>query len=192
MKKRKILVCAVIISCLSLSAYGTIAYFTADAVASNVITSGNIKIDLKETAIPEEGGSPVPFENRIGVMPGTAVSKIVQVENIGSQSAYIRVGVDKEIFLAEENTEEPDLSLVSWDVNSDFWEEKDGFYYYKEVLETGQTSEPLFTEVVFDASMGNMYQNSKAEITVTAQATQVAHNGNNALEAQGWPAERNE
>lgn len=192
MKKRKILVCAVIISCLSLSAYGTIAYFTADAVASNVITSGNIKIDLKETAIPEEGGSPVPFENRIGVMPGTAVSKIVQVENIGSQPAYIRVGVDKEIFLSEENTEEPDLSLVSWDVNSDFWEEKDGFYYYKEVLETGQTSEPLFTEVVFDASMGNMYQNSKAEITVTAQATQVAHNGNNALEAQGWPAERNE
>ena len=192
MKKRKILVCAVIISCLSLSAYGTIAYFTADAVASNVITSGNIKIDLKETAIPEEGGSPVPFENRIGVMPGTSVSKIVQVENIGSQPAYIRVGVDKEIFLSEENTEEPDLSLVSWDVNSDFWEEKDGFYYYKEVLETGQTSEPLFTEVVFDASMGNMYQNSKAEITVTAQATQVAHNGNNALEAQVWPAERNE
>ena len=192
MKKRKILVCAVIISCLSLSAYGTIAYFTADAVASNVITSGNIKIDLKETAIPEEGGSPVPFENRIGVMPGTAVSKIVQVENIGSQPAYIRVGVDKEIFLAEENTEEPDLSLVSWDVNSDFWEEKDGFYYYKEVLETGQTSEPLFTEVVFDETMGNMYQNSKAEITVLAQATQVAHNGNNVMEAQGWPAAHNE
>ena len=192
MKKRKILVCAVIISCLSLSAYGTIAYFTADAVASNVITSGNIKIDLKETAIPEEGGSPVPFENRIGVMPGTAVSKIVQVENIGSQPAYIRVGVDKEIFLSEENTEEPDLSLVSWDVNSDFWEEKDGFYYYKEVLETGQTSEPLFTEVVFDETMGNMYQNSKAEITVLAQATQVAHNGNNVMEAQGWPAAHNE
>ncbi len=192
MKKRKILVCAVIISCLSLSAYGTIAYFTADAVAANVITSGNIKIDLKETAIPEEGGSPVPFENRIGVMPGTAVSKIVQVENTGSQPAYIRVGVDKEIFLSEENTEEPDLSLVSWDVNSEFWEEKDGFYYYKEVLETGQTSEPLFTEVVFDETMGNMYQNSKAEITVTAQATQVAHNGTSVMEAQGWPAERNE
>ena len=132
MKKKQILACAIIVSCLSLSAYGTIAYFTADAIATNVITSGNIKIDLKETAIPEDGGDPVPFEDRIGVMPGNEISKIVQVENTGSQAAYIRVSVDKEILLKDETAGEPDLSLISWNFNEENWEEKDGFYYYKE------------------------------------------------------------
>lgn len=192
MKKKQILACAIIVSCLSLSAYGTIAYFTADAIATNVITSGNIKIDLKETAIPEDGGDPVPFEDRIGVMPGNEISKIVQVENTGSQAAYIRVSVDKEILLKDETAGEPDLSLISWNFNEENWEEKDGFYYYKDALEAGKTTEPLFTEVVFDVSMGNMYQNSKAEIKVTAQATQVANNGSNVMEAQGWPKEDKE
>ena len=192
MKKRRIVASAVLIACLSLSAYGSIAYFTAETTATNVITAGNIKIDLKETAIPEKGGDPIPFENIIGVMPGNRISKIVEVENIGDQPAYIRVSVEKDIFLADEYDEEPDLSLITWDLNTDDWEEKAGYFYYKKVLDAGKATKPLFTEVVFDASMGNMYQNSKAEITVTAQATQVAHNGNNALEAQGWPAERNE
>ena len=192
MKKRKILACAFALICFSLSTYGTIAYFTSDDVATNVITSGNIKIDLKETSISDDGQEIVPFENKIGVMPGAEISKIVQVENTGEQPAYIRVGVTKEIFLTQESSEEPDLSLITWDVNNDYWEEKDGYYYYKNVLEAGTLTEPLFITVVFDKNMGNMYQNSKAEITVSAQATQVAHNGSNALEAQGWPAENNE
>ena len=37
--------------------------------------------------------------------------------------------------------------------------------------------------------MSNMYQNSKAVIDVTAQATQVANNGTSALDAAGWPEE---
>lgn len=192
MKKRQILACAVIISCLSLSAYGTIAYFTSEAEATNVITAGNIKIDLKETAIPEDGGEPVPFENKIGVMPGSVVSKIVEVENTGDQPAYVRVKVDKEIILAGDSTEEVDLDLLTWNLNEENWTEKDGYYYYNAQLISSETTEPLFTEVKFDEDMGNMYQNSKAEIVVSAQATQVAHNGASALEAQGWPAENEE
>jgi len=47
----------------------------------------------------------------------------------------------------------------------------------------------LFTKVIFSATMSNMYQNSKAVIDVTAQATQVANNGTCALDAAGWPAD---
>jgi hypothetical protein len=35
--------------------------------------------------------------------------------------------------------------------------------------------------------MDNMYQNSKAVIEVTSQATQVVHNGDYVLDAVGWP-----
>lgn len=192
MKKRRILACAVLIACLSMGAYGSLAYYTAEATATNVIRAGNVKIELKETAIPEDGGDPVPFEDQTGVMPGQAISKIVQVENTGGQPAYIRVKVDKEIILAAGVNGDPDLSLVTCNYNTAEWEEKDGYYYYKEALQAGAATEPLFTEVVFDKTMGNMYQGSKAEIKVFAQATQVAHNGNSVMEALGWPKEDNE
>ena len=62
------------------------------------------------------------------------------------------------------------------------------YYYYKYPLEAGDITEPLFTEVSFDAeNMGNEFQNAKLTITVQAQATQVAHNGSNYAEAAGWP-----
>lgn len=191
MKKRRIVACSILIACLSMGAYGSIAYFTADATATNVITAGNVKINLKETAIPEGGGDPVPFEDKTGVMPGAQISKIVQVANTGDQPAYIRIKVDKSITLANGVTGEPDLSLVSCNMNLDAWDEKDGYYYYKEQLPAGETTKPLFTEVAFDTTMGNMYQDSKAEIKVYAQATQVAHNGATVMEALGWPAEEN-
>ena len=35
--------------------------------------------------------------------------------------------------------------------------------------------------------MGNDYQESVFEVTVHAQATQVANNGSTVLEAAGWP-----
>ena len=41
----------------------------------------------------------------------------------------------------------------------------------------------------FDTKMGNMYQGSTATIKVSAQATQVKNNGDNAIDAKGWPAD---
>lgn len=192
MRKRKVLACAVLLACLSMGAYGSLAYFTADATATNVITSGNIKIDLKETAISENDGQPILFENKTGVMPGNEISKIVQVVNTGDQPAYIRIRLEKVITLADGVQGEPDLSLVTCNLNIADWIEKDGYYYYKNQLHSGQTTEPLFTSVIFDKTMGNMYQESKAEIKVFAQATQVVHNGTSALDAQGWPKDKTE
>ena len=116
------------------------------------------------------------------------VSKIVQVKNVGGQAAWIRVSADKAIQLAGGVEGEVDLSLISYDLNTEFWAEKDGFYYYNTILQPNEVTEPLFTKVIFSATMSNMYQNSKAVIDVTAQATQVANNGTCALDAAGWPS----
>ena len=185
--KRKITVCALLIGCLSILAYGTMAYFTAEKTATNVITSGNINIELKEMAIPEEGGDLVPFQDKTGVMPGAKISKIVSIKNIGGQSAYVRIQLDKFITLAEGITGEADLSLVTMDINTVDWTEKEGYYYYNTPLKSGEETEPLFNTVTFDKEMSNIYQDSKAEIKVNAQATQVANNGDDVFSASGWP-----
>lgn len=187
--RKKLLVVAIIVICLSMAAYGTVAYFTADDIATNVVTAGNVDVTLKETAIPAEGGEPVPFEDVIGVMPGTEVSKIVEVENTGDNEAYIRVRVEKEIALAEGVTGEVDTSLISLNVDTQNWVEKDGYFYYTKPLSAGETTAPLFTTVTFEAGMENLYQNSKATIRVFAQAVQSDNNGADVMAATGWPAE---
>ena len=115
------------------------------------------------------------------------MSKIVEVKNIGGQTAYIRVAVDKEIRLAAGVEGTPDTGLIAYDLNTEYWTDKDGWYYYNAPLNAGDTTEPLFTTVTFEKSMSNLYQNSSAVIRVTAQATQTAHNGDTAMEAAGWP-----
>lgn len=186
--KKKFFVCALIAICLSAAAYGTLAYFTYEDTATNVITAGNIEIDLEELA-EGENGEKVPFEDVVGVVPGDEVSKIVQVKNTGANAAWVRVSVDAAIELAEGVEGEPDLSLLTYDLNTAKWTEKDGYYYYNEALEAGKTTEPLFTKVIFDTKMGNLYQNSVAVIDVDAQAVQVANNGTSALDAAGWNAD---
>lgn len=184
MKKRVILIAAAVIL-LALMAQGTLAYFTSRAIATNVITTGSIEIELIEMAQTENGL--VPFENLSGVMPDTEASKIVTVKNTGGNDAFIRVQVDKKITLREGVTQTPDPDMVKLDYNTDSWTLKDGCYYYNEILKSGEETEPLFTTVTFAPEMGNAYQEATVAIDVRAQATQTANNGTDPLEAEGWP-----
>lgn len=180
MNKRKIFSVAIMAVCLSICSMGTLAYFTDHTQAHNVITSGNIQIDLLETRA--DGST---FENVIGVMPGTVVSKIVQVKNIGDNPAWIRVQVDKEITKADRTA--GDASLLELDFDKEHWIAQDGYYYYHKALAKNAVTEPLFETVTFAPSMGNEYQNSTAQVYVFAQATQADNNGQTVLEAAGWP-----
>lgn len=187
--KKKVAAGAVLAICLSILIYTTIAYFNTADTARNVITSGNIKIQLQETALVDD--SEIPFEESqdvYNVMPGQEVSKIVRVENTGDNPAYIRISVDKAIQLADGAQGDPDTGLISIDYDSRNWTPgNDGYYYYNKPLAAGATTEPLFRNVIFDPAMGNMYQDSKAVIKVSAQATQVKNNGTDVFSAKGWP-----
>lgn len=185
--KQKLLTLSVAAIIAALSAYGSIAYFTAEDTARNLITAGNVKIELQEKTVSPDGETIVPFEDQLGVMPGSEVSKIVEVKNTGGQDAWVRVSVDKTIELAEGIEGDADLSLITFDLNTEYWTEKDGFYYYTKALSSGQTTEPLFTTVSFAKTMSNQYQNSKAILTVNAYAAQTVHNGSTVFEAAGWP-----
>lgn len=184
--KRKILMIALLAICISMLAYGTVAYFTAEGTARNVITAGSVKISLQEWADSEKT-EPFPKDGVNGVVPGAQITKIAEVKNTGENPAYIRVSVEKVIELAEGVTGEVELDLVSLDFNTKDWTLKDGFYYYNTALPAGETTTPLFTTVSFAENMGNLYQNSKAVVNVHAYATQAANNGASVWEAAGWP-----
>ncbi len=193
--KRRIPAIALVLALLVIatSAYVTLAYFTADDQVTNVITAGNVKIQLCEMMATDNGDTLVPFENVSGVMPGTEVSKIVTVKNTGNNAAYVRVSVESLIKDAsgiedELLTGELD-SYIEIDIDSTNWTYMDdGYYYYNTALEAGAETEPLFTIVKYSEKMPNEYQNTTLEMNITAYATQKANNGANVFEASGWPA----
>lgn len=180
--KKRLLVLSVLAVCLSLLIGSTLAYFTVSEKTRNVITAGNIKIEIIET-----DAKGIPFKNVSGVMPGAEVEKVVTMKNTSDNACWVRFSVEKEITLSEEKSGTPDLSLLKIDFNTEDWTEKDGFYYYNEKLNPGETTIPLFTSVTFDTAMDNLYGGCTANVSVCAYAVQCANNGDSVLEAQGWP-----
>lgn len=184
--KRKILCLSVIAIMLAILAAGTIAYFTAEGRARNVITTGSVEIELKEWA---DENKTEPFKNLEGVMPNTTVTKIAEIKNIGKSDAWIRVKIQKSIELKYEGN--PDTDLVELNLNDTDWITDGEYYYYKNALKPGETTTPIFTSVTFKAAMGNEYQDAKATVDVYAQAVQTANNpatDGDVKTVKGWPA----
>lgn len=184
--KKKLLMLSAVAICLATFAAGSLAYFTSQDTAHNVITTGGVKIQLNEWANEDRTE---PFKDLEDLMPGTSVTKIAEVENTGTADAWIRVLVGKKVSLKEQTEVAPTDDLITLDLNEKFWTlGNDGYLYYKDPLKPGETTEPIFTTVTFDAAMGNEYQGATATVDVLAQAVQTAHNGATVMDAQGWPA----
>ncbi len=182
--RRKLILAAAVTAVLFAAVYGTLAYFTAEGKAANVITAGNIKMALhQETA----DGHPSP-ESVGALMPGQAVDRVVFVENTGDNALYARIKL-KPAVRAEDGSAlgfdqiSLDIDTVDWKLGADGW------YYYQSALGKGAASKPLFKELRFAPGMGNDYMNAHVSVEVTAQAVQCANNGDTALQAAGWPAE---
>ena len=191
--KKRVLLLALAAICVAILASGTMAFFTAEEEVHNVITTDAVRIQIQEWQ--DRVGKPYP-EEPIHAMPGTTVSKIATVKNLDAK-AYIRAKV--EVVITDADGEVMDLtpealaSIISLKMNGDDWKRKTGdseWWYYDSAVSTGASTEPFFSEVVFDGpNMTNAYQNCTIEILVKAQAVQTANNGASAIEAAGWPAE---
>lgn len=184
--KKKLFLAALLVLMLSIVGYGTYAYTTVEAKATNVITSGGVDITLVET---RDDGKPFPENGVHGVIPGVTESKIVAVRNEGAHPVWVRMKVEVSIDLAGEG--KPDTGLAAPNYDTKNWRYRDGYYYYIHALKPGQKTEPLFTQVTFDPKMDNLYQGSVAHVKVSAMATQSENNGKTVWEAKGWPAEHN-
>ncbi len=190
--KKKILLVAAAFVCVAITASGTMAYFTSEDTAHNVITSGSVNIEVVEKTRRDDGVLvDFPEEGITGVMPGTDVSKLVSVENTGASEAWIRLWVESSI----RDTEGAALPLaipeagpvMTYEVGANWIQGEDGYYYYTLPVASGESTELLFDAVAFSPEMGNEYQGCTANIVIAAQAVQSANNGENVWEAQGWP-----
>lgn len=203
--RKKLLGGSLLVILAALFAYGTWAYFTAEARTTNVITTGTIHISLKETQGVDADGNEIlfPEEGISGVMPGVSVDKLVTVKNEGTSDAWIRIVVSSEIIAADGTTKLP-LTLdngedvLSFDIQNKWIQGEDGYYYYTEALnpaqngQPGETTQALFTKVTFNPAMGNEYQGCTAYVKVAAHAVQVQNNpipaGGDVTDVAGWPA----
>lgn len=181
--KKRMLTAALALCCLAVLATGTLAYFTAEETAQNVITMGSLKMELVELDEKDE-----PWEDVENIVPGMEVTKEAFVKNTGTVYFYTRVKITKS-FVPAQSDELPklDTDLVELDLGEDWKLGEDGFYYYTESVKPGEETEPLFTTVTFSTEMGNEYQNVKVIIDLDAQAVQSRNNGESATEATGWP-----
>lgn len=181
--KRRALSIAIIVIGLSAVATGTYAYFVAEETAYNVITTGCLYMDLIEETT---GGEPWPEEGIKDVIPSMTVDKVVRVENKGSVPFFTRIQKETTVIPGPGVTAELTDEYISVDINTESWIEQDGYYYYHRILQPGEVTEPLFTQVSFAPEMGNEYQNATVEVYVLAQAVQSDNNGYDPLMALGW------
>ena len=182
--QRLISLICLIICCAALLASGTLAFYSAEETAKNVMSTGKLDMELVEKT---DGGLPWPEEGFKNIAPGMNITKIVYGENTGTMDLWLRVKLDKTITAAEGVEAALSFEKITLDINTADWTEKDGYYYYNKALKPGEASVPLFTNVHFGEELGNEYMNAKAEIDVTMQAVQANNNGESALTATGWP-----
>ena len=178
--KRKILPICLVALLLALVSAGTYSNYVYTQKASNVITTGGVDIALHEMTA---AGEPYPSDP-VTIMPGDVVSKQVTVENTGNSPAFLRIkltpGVNDDALTA--------VDCIQMDINHTHWTEQDGYYYYNEILQPGQTTPALFTQVTFVGhKVTNEYLGKLFSLDVAVQAVQSEHNGTEPLQALGWP-----
>lgn len=182
--KLKMLIIAMAAIFVTLFSQNTLAYYSTVGKATNVVTSGQIRMMIHEytadgSRFPEEG---------VYIIPGDVVSKKVTVENVCGHPFYLRVRLVNGIDSGELSAED----VFKVNLNEQDWTRgEDGYIYYNGILQPGQTTPAVFThvEIVGDRVDQN-YIGKTLTLTVTAQAVQSEHNpAAYPWEASGWPAE---
>ena len=161
----------------------TLAYYTTIGKATNVVTSGDISLQIHEKTAD---GSDFP-SGGVYIIPGDIVSKQVSVENVCGHPFYLRIqlvsGSTNEALSADD--------CLKMDIDTVNWTYVDGYYYFNRILQPGETTPTLFTQVeIVGSKVDQSHIGSTLSLTVNAYAVQ---SQNNPAEypwlASGWPAE---
>ena len=181
--KARLLLIALAAILLTVLTQPTLAYYTTIGKATNVVTSGDIRLMIHEKTAD---GSDFPSEG-VYIIPGDIVSKQVSVENVCAHPFYLRVklvsGSTNETLSAED--------CLKMDINTNDWTCQDGFYYFNRILEPGETTPALFTQVeIVGSKVDQTHIGSTLSLTVNAYAVQSENNpAEYPWDASGWPAE---
>lgn len=156
----------VFLLCLSAAAlaYGS---WMARADADNILTMSSYKARVvEEYDVPKH------------VDPSEKIKKRVEVKNEGTVPILVRVSVKKVfgdrgadgVFREDPSL---DTDVIEIHFHDTFWEERGGWFYYKEVLGAQETTrEPLMDSYTLSRKAGNEYKGKEAQIIVTMESVQ--------------------
>ena len=183
-----------VMSILTVVVFSTLAFFTAEDNAINRLSTGNVNISLNDQTISNGTTVDFPVNGLSGFMPGSSVPKIVSVTNTGANPVWVRVDLNPSVtpgaqFTGQEGIPQLSTQFMSMNINLADWTlGADGWYYFNEVLNPGETTDNLFTTVTFSTAMGNSYMNAMFFIGVDAEGVQSQNNGATVGDAIGWPS----
>lgn len=183
-KKGKIIGVSASLALVMAAAIGvTMAYYKSESdVAVNQFTVGNVTTELVEDFYQKEGSD-------------TEFVKTPRVTNTGATPCLVRIRVsvtpesvvDREVTIAGEtkkylqiadHNNDPWLYNSEW--SNDCWEYRDGWYYYKDVLQPGESTEALFSTVTVNYNEDNEWEDF--DIILYHEAVQsVIPNGENPI-----------
>jgi len=181
--KIKIFVVALVAVLMTFVSTTTLAFYQTVGTATNVVTSGNIQFIIHEMT---DQGKEFPKEG-VYIVPGDIVSKKVSIESDCEHPFYLRVkmvyGVDSQELTAED--------CFKLEIDETYWELHDGWYYYKGIVNPGETTPNVFSHVeMVGSKIDNSYIGKTLTLTVKAQAVQSENNpisDDNTYAASGWP-----
>ena len=183
--KMKIVVVALMATLITLMSQATLAYYSTVGKATNVVTSGNIQFIIHEMT---DQGKEFPKEG-VYIVPGDIVSKEVSIESDCEHPFYLRVKIIYGVDSKELSTED----CFKLNINEQYWELHDGWYYYKDIVTPGETTPDVFSHVeIVGSKVDNSYLGKTLTLTVNAQAVQSENNpisDGNTYTASGWPKE---
>ncbi len=183
--KLRLLTLAVVAILLTFFTQGTLAFYTTVGTATNVVTMGGVRFIIHETT---DQGTPFPEEG-VYIVPGDIVSKKVTIESDCDHPFYLRV----KLVYGVDAVELPDEECFKVNINTEYWKYVDGWYYYTGIVEPGQTTPHIFSQVeIVGAKVDNRYLGKTLTLSVQAQAVQSEHNPvaeGQTHEASGWPQE---
>ena len=179
MNKKRIITITIVVAILV--ATSVFAASRISDVARSSITASNVKIEL--LMLENKGSGEAAVTGETTVVPGEEVSRIAKIENTGNETAWVRL---KPTLVLSDGSEDPNLIELNG-IDSDKWVQQGDYWYYKEALAPGETSDALFTSVTISDSIDTSFDG--ANLKVDADGTQFKNNGSTVLEAQGWTAE---
>lgn len=183
--KLRLTVIAIIAIVITVFSQETLAFYSTVGKATNVVTSGNIQFIIHETT---DQGTQFPQEG-VYIVPGDIVSKEVRIESDCEHPFYLRVklvyGVNAEELSADE--------CFKLNIDENNWQLHDGWYYYKGIVQPGETTPYVFSKVeIIGNKVDNTYIGKTLTLSVIAHAVQSENNpvnGTDTFMALGWPQE---
>lgn len=160
MKKRTVITVTILLISIMIAG-GSMAWFTSNSSkAVNELQFGTIKVKILEEF------------NDINGIDEKTYNKKVQIKNLGTKKAYVRVRLVPE-------WSEPSLPVsnvvLNLSANGDWTaRQSDGYYYFKYYLTENDTTSLLLDSVTF-SELGSEYKDASFTLKVVSEGVQTTH-----------------